>query len=72
MDRFAYLKPGLALVLIFVGVKMTITEFYKIPIGVSLGVVAGILGTSIVASVVVTGRQQRAAAALASAELPPS
>jgi tellurite resistance protein TerC len=72
MDRFAYLKPGLALVLIFVGVKMTITEFYKIPIGASLGVVAGILGTSIVTSVVVTGRQQRAAAALASAEPPPS
>jgi tellurite resistance protein TerC len=69
MNRFAYLKPGLALVLIFVGVKMTVADVYKIPIGVSLGVVAGILGISVVTSILVTGRQQRAAE-LAAAELP--
>lgn len=50
MDKFHYLKIGLALVLIFVGVKMSIVHFYKIPILVSLGVVAGLLGGSIVAS----------------------
>ena len=70
MDRFAYLKPGLAMVLVFVGTKMTLTEIYKIPIGVSLGVVAGILAVSIAASIIVTGRQQRAAQ-LAAAALPP-
>ncbi len=50
MDMFRYLKVGLSLVLCFVGAKMMIVDFYKIPIGVSLGVVAGILGISIVAS----------------------
>jgi tellurite resistance protein TerC len=60
MDRFRYLKPGLAAVLVFVGVKMMIVEIYKIPIAVSLGVVAAILTVSIVASLIVTGREQRA------------
>ncbi len=50
MDKFQYLKFGLAAVLIFIGVKMVIVEFYKIPIGVSLGVVVGILTISILAS----------------------
>lgn len=50
MDMFRYLKVGLSLVLCFVGAKMMIVDFYKIPIGLSLGVVAGILGVSIVAS----------------------
>jgi len=52
MDKFHYLKIGLALVLIFVGVKMLIVEFYKIPILVSLAVVVGLLGLSIVASMI--------------------
>jgi tellurite resistance protein TerC len=50
MDKFEYLKFGLAAVLTFVGVKMVIVDFYKIPIGVSLGVVAGILVISVMAS----------------------
>lgn len=50
MDKFEYLKYGLAAVLTFVGVKMVIVEFYKIPVGLSLGIVAGILTISIVAS----------------------
>ena len=59
MDRFRYLKPGLAMVLVFVGAKMLVAELYKIPIGVSLGVVASILAGSVLVSAVVTGRQQR-------------
>jgi tellurite resistance protein TerC len=59
MDRFRYLKPGLAAVLVFVGAKMMLTDIYKIPIGVSLGVVAGILAAAVVASLIVTGRGQR-------------
>jgi len=70
MDRFAYLKPGLAMVLVFVGTKMMLVEVYKIPIGVSLGVVMGILTVSIAASVIVTGRQQRASEAAEA--LPPA
>jgi len=52
MDRFRYLKVGLASVLVFVGFKMCIVEAYKIPVGVSLGVVAGILALSIAASLI--------------------
>jgi tellurite resistance protein TerC len=59
MDRFRYLKPGLAAVLVFVGAKMMLTDIYKIPIGVSLGAVAGILLVAVVASLIVTGRERR-------------
>ena len=50
MDKFEYLKYGLSAVLTFVGVKMVIVDFYKIPVSVSLGVVASILTISILAS----------------------
>ena len=50
MDKFQYLKYGLAAVLTFVGIKMVIVDFYKIPVGISLLVVAGILTISILAS----------------------
>ena len=50
MDKFQYLKIGLSAVLTFIGVKMVIVDFYHIPIGVSLAVVAGILTVSILAS----------------------
>ncbi|MBM2802377.1 MAG: Integral rane protein TerC [Deltaproteobacteria bacterium] len=52
LEMFRYLKVGLAFVLCFVGVKMMLVDFYKIPIGISLGVVAGILAISILASLV--------------------
>jgi tellurite resistance protein TerC len=50
MDKFQYLKYGLAAVLTFVGTKMVIVDFYKIPTLVSLCVVAGILTISVLAS----------------------
>lgn len=50
MDRFRYLNVGLALVLAFVGSKMLLVDLYKIPIAVSLAVVALLLGGSVVAS----------------------
>jgi tellurite resistance protein TerC len=50
IERFVYLKVGLALVLAFVGVKMLIVELYKIPIAVSLAVVATLLAGSVVVS----------------------
>ncbi len=42
-ERFSMLKYGLSVILVFIGIKMLIVEFYHIPIGVSLGVVGGIL-----------------------------
>ncbi len=56
MDRFVYLKHGLALVLVFVGSKMLLSEVYKLPIALSLGVVGGILAASILASIWATRR----------------
>jgi tellurite resistance protein TerC len=53
---FVYLKVGLSVVLVFVGVKMLLTDLYEVPILASLGVIAGILGASIVASLVKTPR----------------
>jgi tellurite resistance protein TerC len=50
MDRFHYLKVGLGLVLTFVGVKMVIVDFYKIPIVASLVVVVALLAGSVIAS----------------------
>ena len=46
--------------LCFVGAKMLIAEFYKIPIGVSLGVVGGILLISILASVLKQHQEDKA------------
>lgn len=50
IDRFRYLKVGLGLVLVFVGGKMLASEWFKVPIGVSLGVIVLLLGGAIVAS----------------------
>ncbi|MEO8011623.1 MAG: TerC family protein [Dokdonella sp.] len=49
-ERFHLLNYGLAAVLIFIGIKMLIVDFWKIPIGLSLGMVALLIGTSLVAS----------------------
>jgi tellurite resistance protein TerC len=60
MEMFRYLRVGLAFVLCFVGLKMLIAEFYKIPIGISLGVVGGILVISILASMLKQHQEERA------------
>ncbi len=49
-DRFSLLKYGLAIVLMFVGVKMMLIDVFKIPVLVSLAVVAAIIMTSVVLS----------------------
>lgn len=59
MDKFHFLKLGLATVLTFVGVKMVIVDWYKIPTGVSLGVVATILIVAVAASLIRDRRLQR-------------
>ena len=48
--RFPYLKYGISVILLFVGIKMIISHHFKIPVVVSLGVIVGILTISILAS----------------------
>ncbi len=59
IDRFIYLKTGLAFVLAFVGIKMIIADFFRVPTPVSLAVIVLILGVTIIVSVIVTGKQRR-------------
>jgi tellurite resistance protein TerC len=61
MDRFIYIKYGLAGVLIFVGAKMVYLNHLfggKFPIGWSLGIIAALIGSSILASFVVEKKRQ--------------
>jgi tellurite resistance protein TerC len=53
MDKFRYLKVGLAVVLTFVGLKMVLADFLHINTWVSLGVVAGVITVSILASLLI-------------------
>ncbi len=50
MQAFHHLHYGLSAILIFVGTKMLLSEYYKIPIGISLSIIGGILALSIVLS----------------------
>lgn len=61
IPRFVYLKLGLAVVLVWVGVKMLLLEVVKIPTLVSLGVVAAILTVAVAASLRATRRRPAAA-----------
>jgi tellurite resistance protein TerC len=54
MDRFVYLKYGLAAILVFVGVKMLLVDVWHIPIALSLAVIAAVLGVSVALSLRVT------------------
>ena len=57
-DRFHLLTYGLGVILVFVGTKMLIVDFFKIPVFWSLGIVAGILATSMIASLYITPRHK--------------
>ncbi len=46
-ERFSMLKYGLSVILVFIGVKMLIVDFYHIPVAISLGVVGGILAITL-------------------------
>jgi tellurite resistance protein TerC len=60
MEIFHYLNYGLSLILAFVGVKMLISDIYKMPTGLALGVVGAILAVSIVASLLWPPPQKKA------------
>ncbi|TVT60602.1 MAG: TerC family protein [Azoarcus sp. PHD] len=57
-DRFSLLKYGLAAILIFIGTKMLIVEWVKIPVMVSLGVVAVLLALAVGASLWHSARER--------------
>ena len=59
-SRFHLLKYGLALVLIFIGTKMLIVEWFKIPVFLSLGVVGAILAISMAASWLIPEKKESA------------
>jgi tellurite resistance protein TerC len=46
MDRFVYLKFGLAAILVFVGIKLVIVDVWHVPIALSLAVIATVLALS--------------------------
>ncbi|HEY2139440.1 MAG TPA: TerC family protein [Chthoniobacterales bacterium] len=56
IDRFIYLKTGLALILFFVGTKMIVANRLPIPNWISLLVILALLGTTITVSLVATKR----------------
>jgi tellurite resistance protein TerC len=62
ITRFVYLKSGLAIVLAFVGAKMMLRDIFEIPTLLSLGFVVGVLGATIVLSMIATRRANAAAA----------
>jgi tellurite resistance protein TerC len=71
MQWFAHLKEGLVVILLFVGVKMMMSDIYKIPTWTSLGIVATILLISIVVSTLL-GKRTKVLAETARREQTPS
>lgn len=60
-NRFTLLKYGLAAILVFIGTKMLIVDWIKVPVMVSLSVVASILAVSVLASLWHSARKERTA-----------
>ncbi|MEY8711704.1 hypothetical protein A9B99_14505 [Mangrovibacter phragmitis] len=58
-ERFSMLKYGLSVILVFIGVKMLIVDFFHIPVGISLGVVGAILALTLLFNSWVNWRNDR-------------
>jgi TerC family integral membrane protein len=52
MELFHYLNYGLAVILMFVGVKMLGSHYFELPITITLSIIVGILALSIAASII--------------------
>ena len=52
MEKFHYLRIGLAVVLAFVGAKMLLADLYEIPIAIALSVIAILLAAAVAASLI--------------------
>ena len=59
MDKFAYLKPGVAIILIFVGIKMTLSHWLHVPTLVSLAVIVLTLTVAVAMSLRRSARESR-------------
>ena len=59
VDRFRYLKPGLAALLVFAGLKILLAEIIPIPVPLSLVIIVGILAIAVGASLVADHREER-------------
>jgi tellurite resistance protein TerC len=51
LDKFEYLKPGVAAILIFVGIKMVLAKWVHLPISLSLGIILGTLTIAVLLSI---------------------
>lgn len=58
-ERFHMLKYGLAVVLVFIGVKMLIVDFYHIPVSISLATIGSILGITLIVNAWVNHRNDQ-------------
>lgn len=61
MEMFVYLKLGVSMILVYVGVKMLLVDIYHIPIIFSLGTIVGVLLISILTSITIGNRRVKAA-----------
>lgn len=61
LDKFIYLKPGVAFILVFVGSKMTLSAWFHVPILVSLGVILTTLTAAVLLSLRHSAREARIA-----------
>ena len=68
VDKFRYLKPGLAALLVFAGLKILLADALPIPIPLSLAVILAILTVAIVASLLADRRTQPELVAVAAAD----
>lgn len=59
VSQLKYLKPGLAVILCYIGTKMSISNFYHVPSWVSLVVITGVLSTAALTSWYVARQQKR-------------
>lgn len=57
VSRFKYLSLGVSFILVFIGLKMTLGHWFKMPIDWALGIIVSTLALSVLASVVVAGSQ---------------
>jgi tellurite resistance protein TerC len=62
LDKFVYLKPGVAFILVFVGFKMTLSGWFHVPTMLSLGVIVSTLALAVVLSLRHSAREARMAA----------
>ena len=62
LDKFVYLKPGISFILVFVGLKMTLSGLFHIPTLISLGVIVITLALAVVLSLRRSAREAGAGA----------